>query len=202
MTESTPLSSKQRQSQATQKRLLEAAFEEFQLHGLAGARVDRIAERAKSNKRLIYIYFGNKEQLFDAVVQRSLEKMIDAHAAAFPDDLPGYAVELFDYLEERPEVFRLFWWRHLERRDTSDVEQANYRDKVARIAEAQRAGRLDAKIPAAHLFAFLLGVVQSWSLASDALRDAAGEDAARDRRRESVREAVARVTGTTGTSMG
>ena len=114
----------------------------------------------------------------------------------FPDDLPGYAVELFDYLEERPEVFRLFWWRHLERRDTSEVEQANYRDKVARIAEAQRAGRLDAKIPAAHLFAFLLGVVQSWSLASDALRDAAGEDATRDRRRESVREAVARVTGT------
>ena len=188
--------SKQRQSQATQKRLLAAAFEEFQLHGLAGARVDRIAERAKANKRLIYIYFGNKERLFDAVLQRSLEAMIDAHTAPFPGDLPGYAVELFDYLEERPEVFRLFWWRHLERRDTSDVEQANYRDKVARIAEAQRAGRLDAKIPAAHLFAFLLGVVQSWSLASDALRDAAGEDAARDRRRESVREAVARVTGT------
>ena len=127
---------------------------------------------------------------------RDLKAMIDAHAVPFPDDLPGYAVELFDYLEEQPEVFRLSWWRHLKRRDTSEVEQANYRDKVARIAEAQRAGRLDAKIPAAHLFAFLLGVVQSRSLASDALRDAAQEDAARDRRRESVREAVARVTGT------
>jgi hypothetical protein len=49
---------------------------------------------------------------------------------------------LFDYLEERPEVFRLFWWRHLERRDTSEVEQANYRDKVARIAEAPGASTL------------------------------------------------------------
>ncbi len=195
MTESTPLTTKQRQSQATQKRLLAAAFEEFQLHGLAGARVDRIAERAKSNKRLIYIYFGNKEQLFDAVVQRSLEAMIDAHAVPFPDDLPGYAVELFDYLEERPGVQRLFSWRNLERTDTSEAEQGAYRDKVAQIAEAQRAGRLDAKLPAAHVFAFLLGVVQSWAIASEALRDAAGEDAACDRRRESVREAVARVTG-------
>lgn len=196
MTKSTPLTSKQRQSQATQKRLLVAAFEEFQLHGLAGARVDRIAERAQSNKRLIYIYFGNKEQLFDAVVERSLEAMIDAHAVPFPDDLPSYAIELFDYLEARPGVQRLFSWRNLERTDTSEAEQGAYRDKVDRIAEAQRAGRLDAKLPAAHVFAFLLGVVQSWAIASEALRDAAGEDAARDRRRESVREAVARITVT------
>ena len=196
MTKSTPLTTKQRQSQATRKRLLEAAFEEFQLHGLAGARVDRIAERAKSNKRLIYIYFGNKEQLFDAVVQRSLEAMIDAHAVPFPDDLPAYAVELFDYLEDRPGVQRLFSWRNLERTDTSEAEQGAYRDKVAQIAEAQRAGRLDEKLPAAHAFAFLLGLVQSWAIASEALRAAAGDDAARERRRESVREAVARVTGT------
>lgn len=196
MEKSAPLTSKQRQSQATRKRLLAAAFEEFQMHGLAGARVDRIAERAKSNKRLIYVYFGDKERLFDAVVERNLEVMIDAHAVPFPDDLPSYAVELFDYLEDRPGVQRLFAWRNLERTDTSEAEQAAYRDKVAQIAEAQRAGRLDAKLPAAHVFAFLLGVVQSWAIASEALRDAAGEDATRERRRESVRETVARVTGT------
>lgn len=196
MMKPTVLTSKQRQSRATQKRLLAAAFEEFQLHGLAGGRVDRIAELAKSNKRLIYIYFGNKEQLFDTVVMRNLEAMIEAHAVPFPDDLPGYAVELFDYLEDRPEVLRLFGWRNLERTDTSEVEQANYRDKVAKIAEAQRAGRLDVKLPAAHVFAFLLGVVQSWAISSEALRAAAGEDAARDRRRQSVREAVARLTAT------
>ncbi len=114
----------------------------------------------------------------------------------FPDDLPGYAVELFDYLEDRPGVQRLFLWRNLERTDTSEAEQGAYRDKVARIAEAQRAGRLNAKLPAAHVFAFLLGVVQSWAIASEALRDAVGEDAAHDRRRESVREAVARITAT------
>lgn len=195
MEESVGLTSKQRQSQATQGRLLEAAFEEFQLHGLAGARVDRIAERSKSNKRLIYIYFGDKERLFDTVVARDVEAMLDT-VPFDADDLPGYAVELLDYLEERPEVLRLFSWRNLERTDTSEMEQASYRDKVARIAEAQRAGRLDARLPAVHLLAFVLGAVGSWAIASPALREAAGEAAARDFRRENVREAVSRLTAT------
>lgn len=195
MEESVGLTSKQRQSQATQERLLEAAFEEFQLHGLAGARVDRIAERSKSNKRLIYIYFGDKERLFDTVVARDVEAMLDT-VPFDADDLPGYAVELLDYLEERPEVLRLFSWRNLERTDTSEMEQASYRDKVARIAEAQRAGRLDARLPAVHLLAFVLGAVGSWAIASPALREAAGEAAARDFRRENVREAVSRLTAT------
>lgn len=192
---SAALTSKQRQSRATQERLLAAAFEEFQLHGLAGARVDRIAERSKSNKRLIYIYFGDKERLFDTVVARDVEAMLDT-VPFEADDLPGYAVKLLDYLEERPEVLRLFSWRNLERTDTSEMEQSSYRNKIARIAEAQSAGRLDARLPAVHMLAFVLGTVGSWAIASPALRKAAGEDAARDRRRESVHEAVARLTVT------
>lgn len=58
---------------ATQKRILAAAKQEFAKYGLGGARVDRIATRAKSNKRMLYHYFGNKESLF----QRTLE---DAYA--------------------------------------------------------------------------------------------------------------------------
>lgn len=195
MTKSDALTSKQRQSQATKERLLAAAFEEFQLHGLAGARVDRIAERAESNKRLIYVYFGDKEKLFDTVMVRDIEAMIDA----VPFDaynLPGYAVALFDYLEDRPEVLRLFSWRNLERTETSEVEQASYRAKVTQIAEAQRAGQLDAKLPAVHMLAFVLGTVSSWAIASPALHLAAGEDAKRDCQRDSVREAVARLTVT------
>lgn len=54
---------------ATQERILQAAKHEFAQHGLGGARVDRIAEKAKSNKRMLYHYFGNKVALF----QRTLE---------------------------------------------------------------------------------------------------------------------------------
>lgn len=54
---------------ATQKRILEAAKHEFARSGLGGARVDKIAAKAKSNKRMLYHYFGNKEALF----RRTLE---------------------------------------------------------------------------------------------------------------------------------
>ena len=49
-------------------RLLEAAREEFARHGLTGARVDAIAARTKTAKRMIYYYFGGKEQLYMAVL--------------------------------------------------------------------------------------------------------------------------------------
>ncbi|WP_435897072.1 TetR/AcrR family transcriptional regulator, partial [Streptomyces virginiae] len=76
-----------RDSNATKARLLDAAFSEFATYGIAGARVDRIAEAAQANKRLIYVYYGNKEQLFDAVLQRALET--GSESVPFDaDDLP------------------------------------------------------------------------------------------------------------------
>lgn len=199
MVETEALSRRQKQSQATQNRLLDAAFEEFQQHGLAGARVDRIADQAKANKRLIYVYFGDKEQLFDTVITQRLEAMIGAHQVPFTAeqlDLPRYAAELFDYLEERPAVQRLFLWRNLERSTASDTETDAYREKVAHIALAQEEGRLGATLPAAHVFSLLLATVQNWAIASPGLRAAAGVDAAPEGRRASVREAVTRLTRT------
>jgi AcrR family transcriptional regulator len=60
---------KKRDADATQKRILAAAKAEFARHGLGGARVDTIAERANANKRMIYHYFGSKEDLFQAVLE-------------------------------------------------------------------------------------------------------------------------------------
>ena len=50
-------------------RIQAAALEEFARYGLGGARVDRIAARAGANKRMLYYYFGNKEDLFLAVLE-------------------------------------------------------------------------------------------------------------------------------------
>lgn len=55
----------------TRERILEAALNEFSDKGLEGARVDEIARRAKSNKRMLYHYFGNKDELFRAVLERA-----------------------------------------------------------------------------------------------------------------------------------
>ena len=60
---------KQRDAERSQKAILTAATTEFSEHGLAGARVDRIAERAGLNKRLIYYYFKDKDSLFTAVLE-------------------------------------------------------------------------------------------------------------------------------------
>jgi len=62
-----------RDAERSQRDILDAARDEFAEHGLGGARMERIAERAAVNKRLIYYYFEHKESLFRAVLERSYE---------------------------------------------------------------------------------------------------------------------------------
>jgi AcrR family transcriptional regulator len=64
-----------RDPEATRAAILAAATDEFAAYGLGGARVDRIAERAGINKRMLYYYFGQKEELFLAVLERAYENI-------------------------------------------------------------------------------------------------------------------------------
>lgn len=59
-----------RNASDTRERILAAAFREFADKGLDGARVDEIARRAGVNKGMLYHYFGNKERLFQAALER------------------------------------------------------------------------------------------------------------------------------------
>ena len=67
--------SRARDADRSQKDILRAALTEFAEHGLGGARMDRIAERAAVNKRLIYYYFENKDSLFLAVLEGAYENI-------------------------------------------------------------------------------------------------------------------------------
>lgn len=64
----------------TRRRILLAA-EEFAAGGLFGARVDQIARRAETNERILYYYFGSKEQLFTAVLEHALSALVEAESA-------------------------------------------------------------------------------------------------------------------------
>ncbi|MFO1322918.1 MAG: TetR/AcrR family transcriptional regulator [Burkholderiales bacterium] len=75
----------------TQAAILDAATREFAQHGLGGARVDRIAERAKANKRMLYYYFGDKEALFLAVLERAYESIRGEEQKLRLTDLPPVA---------------------------------------------------------------------------------------------------------------
>jgi AcrR family transcriptional regulator len=163
---------------------MKAAVDEFARHGLAGARIDRIAANATANKRSIYMHFGTKEELFDMVVAGSLLEL----AEAIPFDagsLPGYAGDLFDLLEQRPQIGRLTLWAALERPQPIDAEVELYRAKIADVASAQKAGRIRADIPAAELLAMVIALVTSWGTASwslKALHADAGRRAGKNRR--------------------
>lgn len=78
-----------RDAEATQKRILAAAKREFSRLGLGGARVDDIAEKANANKRMIYHYFGSKEDLFKKVLEDAYQDIRGAEAKLDLEGLPA-----------------------------------------------------------------------------------------------------------------
>lgn len=79
---------RQRDADRSRLALLGAARDEFAEHGLGGARVDRIAERAGVDKRLIYHYFENKDSLFLAVLEDTYRSIRAAEQQLHLTDLP------------------------------------------------------------------------------------------------------------------
>jgi AcrR family transcriptional regulator len=150
-----------RDSAATKARILEAATAEFAAAGLAGARVDRIAERAGANKQLIYAYFGSKERLFDTTIETQLGRVLDA-VPFDAKDLPGYATRFYDLLVGDPTLLRLWRWQVLERPGAlAGLPQAveSTLAKLGALAEAQAAGVVDASLPPEGLLDVVLALI-------------------------------------------
>jgi AcrR family transcriptional regulator len=191
-----------RDAEATRRRLLAAGTDEFAAHGVAGARVDRIAEAAGANKQLIYAYFESKDGLFDAV----LAKHCGALAEQVPfdaEDIPEYVGRLFDYAVEHPEVYRLVSWAALERPDSiAAFERESYGAKLAAIAEAQRAARIDSSLAPADLLALVMAIAGAWFSASEAIRRSDSARPMSRRRLGQFREAAVKAAGRVLSPMG
>jgi AcrR family transcriptional regulator len=177
--------------EVTRQRLLEAAAAEFAERGIAGARVDRIVSTARSNKAQLYQYFGSKERLFDEVFSVHIACLI-AEVHLEGDDLPGYAVALYDISLQRPELVRLAAWMRLERNPYGDLLPGDPdAGRIAAIAAAQAAGHVDPAIDPVDILSMLTAMALSWSPAS--LQIAASADDAEglhDRRRNALATAV------------
>ena len=112
---------RQRDADRSQAAILAAARDEFAEHGLGGARVDRIAERAGLNKRLIYYYFEDKEKLFQAVLEQTYRDIRDRERELHLEDLdPVDAVKrlvefTWNYYLEHPEFLTLLNSANLHR---------------------------------------------------------------------------------------
>ncbi len=131
-----------RNSEASKARILEAAMDEFSAHGVAGARVDRIAAKANCNKNLIYIYFESKDKLFTTVLRENLATVYEALPFT-PDDLAGWAEHAFDYAMAHPQFMRLIAWFGLERSIANPTERtAHWEGMVASLMRAQQSGQV------------------------------------------------------------
>jgi AcrR family transcriptional regulator len=110
-----------RDADRSREAILAAARDEFAAHGLGGARVDRIAERAGVNKKLLYYYFDDKDTLFRAVLEEAYRDIRQAeqqlHLAQLP---PAEAVRrltefTWNYYLEHPEFLTLLNSENLHR---------------------------------------------------------------------------------------
>jgi AcrR family transcriptional regulator len=66
---------RRRDPEGMQRKILDAATEEFANHGYGGARIERISRRAHTVDRMLYYYFGSKEKLFRAVLEGAYERL-------------------------------------------------------------------------------------------------------------------------------
>jgi AcrR family transcriptional regulator len=103
----------QRDAERTRREILDVATSEFADQGFAGARVDEIAARTRTTKRMLYYYFGSKERLFVAVLERAYATIRAAEQTIEVDHLdPAAAIRrlaelTFDHHESHPDFIRL-----------------------------------------------------------------------------------------------
>lgn len=138
-----------RDPEGTRARILAAATEEFARYGLGGARVDRIAEAAGTNKRMLYYHVGNKESLYLAVLEgayehiRVTERTLSLETLNPPDAIARLIGFTWRYFIDHPEFMALLNIENLHRAEllkTSDKVPSMHSPFVQMIAEVLERG--------------------------------------------------------------
>jgi AcrR family transcriptional regulator len=145
---------RQRDADRTRAEILDVATDEFATRGFAGARVDDIAAKIHTTKRMIYYYFGSKQGLYVAVLERayvgirSLEQRLDIEHLDPARAMRALAELTFDHHESHPAFIRLVSIEnihHAEHLRTSPILSSLARpavDVLSRILERGRTSGL------------------------------------------------------------
>ena len=132
-------SKRQARAEQTRQNILSAAENHFSLLGFYGARIDEIAAEASVNKRMIYEYFGNKEELYKTVLRRVYLMLGDYEEKLFSQIItaaPAEAIQLlvrlyFSFLHQNPHYVRMLMWENLnEGRYFSTMNMGDSRDPI------------------------------------------------------------------------
>lgn len=180
---------------STRDRIVAAATAEFALHGIAGARVERIAKAARTSKERVYAHFGSKDELYRFIAGRELMAMSEA-VPMDPTDLPGYAVRVHDHVTQHPERLRLMKWGQLELpSDPASVDDpfdAVVAKKIEQLRQAQTDGALDASWDPTDILVFVSQLATS-TLDPDRSIDSKQRTAFLAARRDAIKQAVQRL---------
>ncbi len=123
-----------RNAAVTKANILKAAEEEFSAKGIYGARIEEIAKKSGSNKRMIYEYYGNKEDLYTIVLENAYKRLGEKEAIllenvtdckkAIEDILRMY----YDFLKNDESFVNLIMWENLNK-----AEYMKNSDKLASV---------------------------------------------------------------------
>ena len=110
-----------RNATVTKANILKAAEEEFSAKGIYGARVEEIAKKSGSNKRMIYEYYGNKEKLYTVVLENAYKRLGEKEELLFENEKDyKKAIEdilrmYYDFLKNDKSFVNLIMWENLNR---------------------------------------------------------------------------------------
>lgn len=144
MTETDGRPGRSHDADATRADILKIAATEFAAKGLAGARIDEIAEKTRSSKRMIYYYFGSKEELYRAVLEQNYAGIREAEADRHFEDLPAldalraHVEHTLDYHIAHPEFVRMVMNENIHRAEhLGGVD--GIRDRNSRVVASMQA---------------------------------------------------------------
>jgi TetR/AcrR family transcriptional regulator len=152
-----------RNPERSRSRILAAALKEFSAKGFAGARVDSIARRANINKRMLYHYFGDKEELFKAVLRFKVnqrQKWAEALSGEPEETLPFW----FEAACKDADWVRLFEWEALQGNWQKVIDEEDRLNAIARglqrIQQRQERGLIAPDLDPRHVMLTLRSI--SW----------------------------------------
>jgi AcrR family transcriptional regulator len=136
----------------TREDILRAAIAEFVAYGLSGARVDAIAERTRTSKRMIYYYFGSKEQLYVEVLEklygdiRSTESQLNLSELAPIEAIHRVVEFTFDHHDRNVDFVRIVCIENIHNGENvkqSETIQAKSQNIIRALDDILRRGEAD-----------------------------------------------------------
>lgn len=162
MTTEEKVSLKEQKTEATKRKILDAALEEFSQRGFQGARIENVAKMSGCNKALVYRHFTDKEGLFKATLRSKFDRRSEVRRQV-PGNLAEALVYWFEETNGDPHFMRLINQEALnydgEDPVDKDRREEHYRLQIAFVKSMQDRGMVSDTMDSKYLFLALTSLI-------------------------------------------